>query len=98
MQERFPSLETKRSASVSVTDKPKRQYSLSINSINSINTDDDIKDKPAHKHRKLSEVELESQLILTAGGKREDVVYFFLKLLFLMAVVSGCCILIFYAL
>lgn len=46
----------------------------------------------------LNDIDLENQLILTAGGKRENVVCFLVKLLFLTGVVLGCGVLVFYAL
>lgn len=50
------------------------------------------------KIRLMDDVDLEKQIILTAGGKREYVCGFILKLLFLTFVVLGCGVLIFYAL
>lgn len=72
----------------------KRPYSYSVLSVNS---DDD--NKPyANRSRKLSDIDLENQLIQQAGGKREDVMCFFFKLTVLMALVIGSGVLIFYAL
>ncbi|ODV81938.1 uncharacterized protein CANTADRAFT_19541 [Suhomyces tanzawaensis NRRL Y-17324] len=53
------------------------------------------------KHGKIKlkdDIDIEKQLILTAGGKREDVFCFALKLLLLMAIVLGSGVLIFLAL
>lgn len=46
----------------------------------------------------MDDVDLEKQLIITAGGKRENVMCFLVKLLFLTVVVLGSCVLVFYAL
>ncbi|CAH2353316.1 hypothetical protein CLIB1423_10S02234 [[Candida] railenensis] len=92
-----------------VTPDPKRNHSLSISSVTSnesVNNDvlNDLKSQDAYKPSSkgkvhlMDDVDLEKQLILTAGGKREYVCGFVLKLLFLCAVVSGCSVLIFYAL
>lgn len=46
----------------------------------------------------MDNIDLEKQLILTAGGKRENVLCFLMKFLFLTFVVLGSCVLVFYAL
>lgn len=77
----------------------KRPYSYSVSSVASNSSDLDLDDAYVNKNKKMmNDVDLENQLILTAGGKREDVFWFFLKLLVLMALVLGCGVLIFYAL
>lgn len=55
-------------------------------------------DEKSYKGKiRLEDVDLEQQLILTAGGKREHVVGFLFKLLLLTCIVFGCGVLIFYA-
>lgn len=46
----------------------------------------------------MDDIDLESQIIITAGGRPENVFGFVLKLLFLSTVVFGSCVLVFYAL
>lgn len=86
----------------------KRNHSQSISSVSLI--DDDlnniIQQDSAYPYRATSKgkihlmgnADLEKQIILTAGGKREYVCGFLMKLLFLTLVVLGCSVLIFYAL
>lgn len=50
------------------------------------------------KIKLMDDVDLEKQMIMTAGGKREYVMGFVCKLLFLMTIVFGCGVLVFYAL
>ena len=50
------------------------------------------------KIKLMDDVDLEKQIIMTAGGKREYVMGFVCKLLFLMTIVLGCGVLVFYAL
>lgn len=50
------------------------------------------------KIKLMDDVDLEKQIIMTAGGKREYVMGFVCKLLFLMIIVFGCGVLVFYAL
>lgn len=50
------------------------------------------------KIKLMDDVDLEKQIIITAGGKREYVMGFVCKLLFLMTIVFGCGVLVFYAL
>lgn len=50
------------------------------------------------KIKLMDDVDLEKQMIITAGGKREYVMGFVCKLLFLMTIVFGCGVLVFYAL
>lgn len=64
----------------------KRNHSVSVSSVSSRGSVD------------LLALDLEKQLILTAGGRREQVICFLLKLLFLCSVVVGCGVLVFYAL
>lgn len=79
--------------------KYKRPYSYSVSSVNSNTSDLDLDDAYVNKNRKMmNDVDLENQLIITAGGKREYVFLFFLKLCILMGLVLGSGILIFYAL
>lgn len=94
MSDRFPTIEVNRSRS-STIDK-KRQYSYSINSITS--NEEFEEKKNLNKNRKLSQADLENQLIETAGGSREDVFWFFVKLTILLLLVLGSGVLIFYAL
>lgn len=76
----------------------KRNYSYSVSSVNS-NDDYDHEPKVSrNKVRFMNDIDLENQLIQTAGGKREDVFWFFLKLFILLLVVLGSGVLIFYAL
>lgn len=51
---------------------------------------------PKSKH--MDHVDLERQIILTAGGRRENVNGFLCKLLILVLAVMGCAVLVFYAL
>jgi hypothetical protein len=89
-----------------VTAAPKRNHSLSISSValndSSYSSEDTFKAIPEDgsrgKIRLMDDVDLEKQLILTAGGKREYLCGFILKLLLLTFVVLGCSVLIFYAL
>ncbi|EGV62053.1 hypothetical protein CANTEDRAFT_115509 [Yamadazyma tenuis ATCC 10573] len=104
----FPSHKPNRSRSSSQVITPavgktkeevKRQYSYSVSSVGSDMDDGLGTNNPyANRNRKLSEVDLENQLILTAGGSREDVCCFFIKLFVLMILVIGSGVLIFYAL
>lgn len=89
-----PSSKANRSRSSSVL-KEKRHYSYSVSSVKS---EDDDSNPYKNRNRKLSDIDLENQLIATAGGKKEDVYCFFCKLLILMTLVLGSGILIFYAL
>lgn len=89
-----PTTKANRSRSSSVL-KEKRQYSYSVSSVKS---EDDEVNPYKNRNRKLSDIDLENQLIASAGGKKEYVYCFFLKLLILMSLVLGSGILIFYAL
>lgn len=92
----------------------KRNHSASISSVCSTEStnddhlnkliDNDSRTANAHrdaykgKIRLMDDVDLEKQMIMTAGGKREYVMGFVCKLLFLMTIVFGCGVLVFYAL
>lgn len=92
----------------------KRNHSASISSVGSTESNDDylnkLIEKDTHttsnsasggfkgKPKHMDDVDLEKQIIITAGGKREYVMGFVCKLLFLMTIVFGCGILVFYAL
>lgn len=79
--------------------KYKRPYSYSVSSVNSNTSDLDLDDAYVNKNKKMmNDIDLENQLILTAGGNREDVFCFFFKLLVLMLLVLGSGVLVFYAL
>lgn len=87
-----------RSTSLTVPPDTKRNHSLSVSSVDSTMSElfqDDNKDNG--KIYLKDNIDLEKQLIITAGGKRE-VVCFLIKLLFLTSVVLGSCVLVFYAL
>ncbi|CCE83963.1 Piso0_004560 [Millerozyma farinosa CBS 7064] len=53
---------------------------------------------PGPKSKHMDDVDLERQIILTAGGRRENVNGFLCKLLILVLAVMGCAVLVFYAL
>lgn len=87
----------------------KRNHSHSISSVASTESTDAFlnslqqQEKHDEKHHKnkvmlMDNVDIEKQLIITAGGKRENVLGFFCKLFFLMFLVFGSSVLIFYAL
>lgn len=87
-----------RSASLTVP-LEKRNHSLSVSSVDlamSEHFQDNNKDKG--EIYLMDNIDLEKQLIITAGGKRENVMCFLVKLLFLTSVVLGSCVLVFYAL
>lgn len=84
---------------------PKRNHLVSVLSVDSVGSyvaelHRDEKAYPVSKGKikLMDDVDLEKQLIMTAGGNREDVMGFLCKLMFLMFVVCGCGVLIFYAL
>lgn len=89
-----------------VTAAPKRNHALSISSValneSAYFSEDNLKaipeDSSKGKIRLMDDLDLEKQMILTAGGKREYLCGFILKLLLLTFVVLGCSVLIFYAL
>lgn len=66
----------------------KRNHSVSVSSVGS-----DLDDIPDPQ-----DFDLEKQIILTAGGRREYVCCFLVKLVFLCIVVSACGVMVFYAL
>lgn len=107
-----PMIETNNNVN-NTTNNPKRSHSLSVSSVNSVDSsnssiynqfkdfENDEKSPypvPKGKIRLMDDVDLENQLILTAGGKREHVLGFLFKLFFLMFIVLGSGVLIFYAL
>lgn len=88
-----------RTSSLSVPHDIKRNHSFSVTSVDSAMSEhfqDDSKSKG--KIYLMDNIDLEKQLIMTAGGKRENVMCFLIKLLFLTFVVLGSCVLVFYAL
>lgn len=91
----------------------KRNHSASISSVASTESTNDeyldtlidndktgSRDREGYKGkiRLMDDVDLEKQMIITAGGKREYVMGFACKLLFLMIIVCGCGVMVFYAL
>lgn len=88
-----------RAASLTVPQDAKRNHSQSVSSVDlamSEYFEDNNKDKG--KVYLMDDVDLEKQLIMTAGGNKDTVVCFLTKLLFLTFVVLGSCVLVFYAL
>lgn len=88
-----------RSASLTV---PKRDHSLSVSSVDlamSEYFEDNNQDNNQAKGKiYLDDIDLEKQLIITAGGNKDTVMCFLAKLFFLTFVVLGSCVLVFYAL
>ncbi|CUM62602.1 uncharacterized protein PRCAT00000155001 [Priceomyces carsonii] len=101
-------MEVNRSRSISTASKSfkGRPHSSTTNSmdsaqsetLNNILGEDSLTQLPWGKIKLENEVDLEKQLIISAGGKREYVCGFILKLLLLGTMVLGCCFLIFKAL
>lgn len=97
--------QTKRNHSCSVCSVESTD-SVNTGVVNSLVEDDDedskttktVGKKGRGKVRLPEDIDLEKQLILTAGGKREDVCGFLCKLLILILVVIACGVLIFFAL
>lgn len=84
-----------------VSDTPKRLHSLSISSVLSNDSHIDVNaayPSPRGKIQLMDDADLEKQMIITAGGKREHVAAFVVKLLFLTTIVIGLGVLVFYAL
>ncbi|EDK41682.2 hypothetical protein PGUG_05780 [Meyerozyma guilliermondii ATCC 6260] len=80
---------------------PKRLHSQSISSVLSNDSHTDVSvPYPASrgKIQLMDDEDLEKQMIITAGGKREHVTAFVVKLLFLTTIVIGSGVLVFYAL
>lgn len=91
------------------TPDSKRNHSLSVSSVASTESTNSFlnslhqQEQHDEKHHKskimlMDDVDIEKQLIITAGGKRENVLGFFCKLFFLMFLVCGSSVLIFFAL
>jgi hypothetical protein len=101
-----PSLVKPQSESVvptinTVDASPKRLHSQSISSVLSSDGHTDVSvPYPASrgKVQLMDGEDLEKQMIITAGGKREHVTAFVVKLLFLTTIVIGLGVLVFYAL
>lgn len=92
-----------RTRSVSLVISPNRYRSESLGSMESgdIANLNNIISQESKQHPKskikLEDVDLEKQIIITAGGRKE-VTCFILKLILLMALVTGSAVLIFFAL
>ncbi|KAM9933934.1 hypothetical protein OXX80_006460 [Metschnikowia pulcherrima] len=75
----------------------KRHHSASVSSVASHMSDDyeTFPRKPSHER---DNIDLEKQLIISAGGNGASVCCFLMKILLLTTVVLGCGVLVFYAL
>lgn len=80
----------------------KRNHLASVSSVSSSMSDtlDKFENTPSGKGKIYlrDDVDLEQQIIITAGGRKEYIMCFLFKLLVLMLVVIGCGVLVFYAL
>lgn len=75
----------------------KRTHSLSISSVTS-NMSDDYQPFSKKYDYSPENIDLEKQLMITAGGDRAHVLCYLVKAFILLSVVLGCGILVFYAL
>lgn len=77
----------------------KRNHSSSVSSVTS-NMSEKFDSTPLGKGKIYlrDDQDLENQIIITAGGRRENILCFLLKLAVLTAVALGCGVLVFYAL